>query len=221
MFSYYGRKKRMVKLYPEPKYNLIIEPFAGSAAYSMEYFNRDVMIVDKYPVVIAIWKYLQTASPNDILSIPIPVNGQELCTLDSWNNLCIEEQHLLGFCANNGSVTPKNFAGRMNFNSWHRDRTVIANNLYKIKHWKILCADYSEIPNQCATWFIDPPYQVGGNLYKENKIDYDALGVWCKERNGQAIVCENGNANWLSFEYLSWHNGQRKKTKEVMWTNDN
>ena len=35
MFYYYGRKKQIAKYYPEPKYDTIVEPFAGSAAYSL------------------------------------------------------------------------------------------------------------------------------------------------------------------------------------------
>lgn len=35
MFYYYGRKKQLAKLYPKPNYSVIIEPFAGSAAYSL------------------------------------------------------------------------------------------------------------------------------------------------------------------------------------------
>jgi len=37
MFSYYGSKKKIVKYYPEPVHDVIIEPFAGAAWYSLEY----------------------------------------------------------------------------------------------------------------------------------------------------------------------------------------
>jgi len=35
MWSYYGSKSKVVKHYPKPKYDLIIEPFAGAAWYSV------------------------------------------------------------------------------------------------------------------------------------------------------------------------------------------
>ena len=35
MFYYYGRKKQIIRHYPSPNYDTIIEPFAGSAAYSL------------------------------------------------------------------------------------------------------------------------------------------------------------------------------------------
>ena len=39
MFYYYGRKKQIAKYYPKPNFNTIIEPFAGSAAYSLHNDN--------------------------------------------------------------------------------------------------------------------------------------------------------------------------------------
>jgi site-specific DNA-adenine methylase len=33
MFSYYGSKSKIIDHYPAPKFNKIIEPFAGSARY--------------------------------------------------------------------------------------------------------------------------------------------------------------------------------------------
>jgi site-specific DNA-adenine methylase len=35
MFSYYGSKSKIVKYYPCPAHDKIIEPFAGSARYSL------------------------------------------------------------------------------------------------------------------------------------------------------------------------------------------
>ena len=52
MFSYYGSKSKVVDLYPRPKFDKIIEPFAGSARYALKYFDRDVLLVDKYEVIV-------------------------------------------------------------------------------------------------------------------------------------------------------------------------
>lgn len=35
MFYYYGRKKQIAKHYPAPNFEAIVEPFAGSASYSL------------------------------------------------------------------------------------------------------------------------------------------------------------------------------------------
>jgi len=95
----------------------------------------------------------------------------------------------------------------------NRCRPLIGN----ISHWQIIHGDYNDIANKKATWFIDPPYQVGGQRYKENKIDFTALGEWCRSRTGQVIVCENEGGKWLPFEPLTTMRGCRKSTTEHMW----
>lgn len=215
MWSYYGRKKKIIKKYPKPIYDLIIEPFAGTASYAMEYWEHEVLLFDKYEKVCKIWWYLQQAKPEDILKLPEVANGEFIGDKHKW--LCDEERWLIGFSINNGSSVPKSTAGRMNFNSWKRDKIRIANELYKIKHWKIFCNDYTNLINQTATWFIDPPYQNNKYPYAFGKIDYELLAVWCKTRVGQKIVCENSTGTWLDFKPLVELSGQRLKTKEVMW----
>ena len=71
-----------------------------------------------------------------------------------------------------------------------------------------------------ATWFIDPPYQYGGNHYVVNDVDYHELAAWCKQRKGQVIVCENTKATWLDFTPLTRITGQRVKTTEAVWTKE-
>lgn len=215
MWSYYGRKKKFVKKYPKPKHNKIIESFAGTASYAYEYYENDVLLIDSYEKIIKTWWYLQQASPNDILKLPDVENGEYIGNKHKW--LCDEERWLIGFCINNGSAMPKHTAGRMNFNSWKRDKIRIANDLFKIKHWKIILGDYTSSPDDAASWFIDPPYEFQ-NVYVHNKIDYEKLAAWCQQRKGQVIVCENSNSKrWLDFQPFVNLSGQRTKTTEVMW----
>lgn len=47
MFSYYGSKSKLVNLYPEPLHDTIIEPFAGSARYSLKYWDKDIYLIEK------------------------------------------------------------------------------------------------------------------------------------------------------------------------------
>ncbi len=48
-----------MNLYPPPKFDKIIEPFAGSARYSLKYWQKDVTLIDKYEVIVRTWKWLQ------------------------------------------------------------------------------------------------------------------------------------------------------------------
>ena len=50
MWSYYGGKSKVVDYYPTPKQSKIIEPFAGSARYALKWFDRDVLLVDKFDI---------------------------------------------------------------------------------------------------------------------------------------------------------------------------
>lgn len=56
MFYYYGRKKKIAGLYPEPQHSTIVEPFAGSAAYSLHggRWRRQVILVERDAEVAAL-----------------------------------------------------------------------------------------------------------------------------------------------------------------------
>jgi site-specific DNA-adenine methylase len=221
MFYYYGRKEKVFKYYPTPKHDTIIEPFAGSAVYSLKNHEKNVIILDKDERIINIWNYLKIATENEILSLPLLTKGQTLNDVE-FENLSTVQKDLISFFTNPSSAQPKRSVGK--FNIWHeKNRKRLSQDVNKIRHWEILLGDYHDIPNQEATWFIDPPYQGnGGKYYKHgNKnINYDELRSWVLELNGQVIVCENSEATWLPFRPLKRLQGQRHKTIEVIWEND-
>jgi site-specific DNA-adenine methylase len=217
MFSYYGSKSKLVEYYPPPKHNRIIEPFAGSARYSLHHWKNDVLLVDKYPVVVELWKWLINATKNDILDLPILKKGDDIREIEMPN----EARYLIGFSINKGSSAPRNVVTEWGEPGWNFTRKNIAENLYKIKHWQIINCHYNELPNDNATWFIDPPYQFGGEHYKENsrKINFNQLAEWCQNRNGQVIVCENTKADWLPFKPMIDFVGAYDTTTEAIWSN--
>ena len=131
MFSYYGAKSEIVDYYPPPKHSKIIEPFAGSARYALKYFDREVLLVDKYEVIVELWKWLQQCSTNDIMKLPNITKDIDIRTLGLSKN----EKNLIGYCIGRGQTYPLNFAG--DFNDWETDKKRIAGNLHKIKHWEI------------------------------------------------------------------------------------
>ena len=222
MFYYYGRKEKVFKYYPKPKYDTIIEPFAGSAVYSLKNHQKKVIILDKDERIINIWKYLKEVNSNEILSLPLIISGQTLND-DTFSGLSMVQKDLISFFCNPSSAQPKRSVGK--FNIWHeKNRKRLSEDINKIKHWDIMVGDYKDIPNQPATWFIDPPYQGnGGKYYKygNKEIDYNELREWVLSRQGQVIVCENSEANWMDFKPLKRLQGQRHKTFEVFWENEN
>ena len=217
MFSYYGSKSKIVGYYPPPKCNKIIEPFAGSARYSLKWFENDILIVDKYEVVVNIWKWLQSATIKDITGLPTLYKGDDIREL----NLSEPEKQFLGMLAGVASTSPRwkvsEFASIQNGRKNQLKR--IADQLYKIRHWNIKLDSYENLENIEATWFIDPPYEFGGNGYKYGNIDYLYLSKWCKSRNGQVIVCENTKADWLPFKPMTKLHGAMSETVEAIWSN--
>ena len=221
MFSYFGAKTQLAKHYPIPKYGKIIEPFAGTARYSLRYLNREVLIIDKDETIIGIWKWIQQASPREILSLP---RLKENDYLDDYKFNCQEAKDLCGFLIGFANFKPRKKAtskltSRPNYMNYRLHQ--IADIAPKIKHWKIQLGDYRDVPNQEATWFIDPPYETEGVGYKHGskEINYKELANWCRERIGQVIVCEGGEAEWLPFRPIAIQRNTSKKSKELMWLN--
>jgi site-specific DNA-adenine methylase len=215
MVSYYGSKSKIVKLYLPPTKDVIIEPFAGTARYSLMYWEKDVRLYDLNPNVIKMWNYLQSASEQDILSLPKLKIGDDLRNFD----LSEGERCFLGFCVNEGSANPRNVLTKWAGDSLDFKIKKTIEKLNQIKHWDIKLRSYESIENIDATWFIDPPYFKGGEHYpfSNKNLDFNQLGQWCKERKGEVIVCENDNADWLPFQHLKEHWGGKKKSNEVVF----
>ena len=220
MWSYYGSKSKIVDKYPKPTKGLIIEPFAGTAKYALKYWDNDVILIEKNKIVYRIWKWLQECSVNDIQKLPRLKQGDDLRLM---NFDCEEAKWLMGFMASRAIARPNNIAvkrtttDRPNWINFCINR--ISKDIAKIKHWDIRNCDYTNIENKQATWFIDPPYQFGGQHYPNGnkEIDFKELAKWCKERKGEVIVCENIKANWMNFEPLTISNQTRGKGIEVVF----
>ncbi len=217
IFSYYGSKSKITKHYPAPKHNLIIEPFAGTAAYAQRYWDKKVFLVDAYPVIVELWRWIIDATKDDVLALPDIDRETRVKELD----IPVGAKHLIGFWANQGSASPGNVPTQWTTlrRVWAKSRSAIADIVHRFNHWEVYNGSYTEL-SDCetpATWFVDPPYVNGGQRYVKNNIDYNHLAQFCRSRNGQVIVCENGDASWLPFRPLCELSGQRKKTTEVVW----
>lgn len=229
-FSFYGSKFRLAAKYPAPKYDTIIEPFAGSAQYATLYPHKKVRLIEKDPVIVAVWRYLICVPQNELMRLPMLLPGQTIDELD----ICQEAKYLIGFWCNRASAQPHNAPSRWMLNPHTRgncwdevSRERISSQLPYIRHWTIDEGDYFEADNQHrATWFIDPPYQTTGRHYRFSEIDYNHLSAFCQSRYGQTIVCELSNATWLPFQPLSNITVARgrygtKVNREGVWVNEN
>lgn len=229
-FSYYGGKWRAAPHYPAPVHRTIVEPFAGAAGYSLRHPERDVILVEKNPVIAGIWRYLIGADPAEVRATPCVDNIDDL---PAWVPQGLRS--VVGFSMNGGTTAPRRTLssggrylrdrGRV-FNGWTEAwRERVASQVTHIRHWRILEADYAAAPELEVTWFVDPPYQGrAGSFYPmgSSGIDYENLAAWCRARAGQVIVCEGSGATWLPFRDFrtikaNGANGRGGKSKEVIW----
>lgn len=192
---YFGAKYMRAPHYPAPRFQTIIEPFAGGAGYSVRFHSYKVILIDKSEYVAGVWDYLIRTPSHEILALPLLEPGTDVSEL----SLPQEAKWLIGFWINQGSAVPKRTVGGRasnqragSWNAYSRDR--LANQVNQIRHWKIIHGDHREAPDIEATWFIDPPYQVQGRHYPHQIEDYAELAEWCRERKGQTMVCESEGA---------------------------
>lgn len=225
-FGYYGGKWRdALKHYPEPEHETIVEPFAGSAGYSVRHANRRVILCELDPVLAAVWRYLIRVKAQEILSIPdLDPDG----SVDDLK-VCQEAKWLVGFWLNRGAASPRKSPSK-----WMREgirpgsfwgtrvRRTISSQVDAIRHWKVYECSYADCPTtRVATWFVDPPYETAGKHYRfgSEQLEYGALADWCRSRPGQVIVCENEGAKWLPFRVLADVKTTRaaRRSAEMIW----
>jgi site-specific DNA-adenine methylase len=214
MFYYYGRKKQIAKNYPSPIFDTVIEPFAGSAAYALhgDNWKRNVILIEKDIRVAEIWQWLiGKATPEEILSLPILKAGER----SSEFLHIIHAATKMAFKYKTIKVTP------VLERNWEISKRVMAANVHKVKHWEIICGDYSMAPNIEATWFIDPPYKSDpglGYAHGSDKLDYEELAGWVSQRKGQLMCCEGKSGDYLPFVPLLKMPGVAGKiSQEVMY----
>jgi hypothetical protein len=141
---YYGAKNRAALRYPRPLYDTIIEPFAGAAGYAMRYPERRVIIVEKYAVIAAIWRYLITADPAEIRATPADIDTVD--ALPEWVPQGL--RWLIGFSMNDAATSPcrtlssgrksKRANGSLNQGWSTARRERVASQVSAIRHWTVI-----------------------------------------------------------------------------------
>lgn len=231
-FTYFGGKWRSAPKYPAVKHGSIIEPFAGSAGYSVRNPENEVVLVEKDPVISETWRYLLGSHASDIRNLPAQIeDGQNVRELDIPRGA----QYLIGWWLNKGASRPC-----LTPSAWMRSgirpnsywgeaiRERIASQVSRISHWQLIEGSYELAPDREATWFIDPPYQLAGRDYKfgPDQIDFTQLAKWCQSRQGLVVACENVGASWLPFVPFETAKATPGKgrvgvSKEAIWIQQN
>jgi hypothetical protein len=158
-----------------------------------------VILIDNNQELAGLWKWLIGTDPEEIRALPTDlVPGSDIRDLEISDGakLLIRHWQRVGMST---CWTVSNWCGA-NTGFWCPEtRDAVASNVTKIRHWEVICGDYTEAPDIRATWFIDAPYK-GLPLFGSKAIDYVALAAWVRRRRGQVIACEQASAEWLPFE---------------------
>jgi len=234
LFKWFGSKWTASKHYPTPKYESVIEPFAGGAGYSLRHFATKVTIAETDPHISQLWKWIVTeATETDVRAIPLglPIgtdireiglsDGQALL-LKTW-----QRTNNVGSCWTISSWG--NLSGQWTENT----RSRVASEIHLVKHWTVVDDGLALMKNHLepATWFVDPPY-FSNYKYRQDLLDYTKLGTTVRNLLGQVIVCEarcpvtNEIPPWLPFVDSHCVVTSRRKanqhhhSKELIWTNE-
>lgn len=216
MFSYYGAKTKIVDKYPKPITNKIVEPFAGSARYSLRYFENDIILYETYEKVYKVWEYLIQATEKDILSLPDLNLGDDI---RNFKQLADVEKWLIGYQLQRGNARPGCIVNKRC--NWNKDKIRISKEVYKVKHWKIINDDGMKHDWKDATYFVDPPYSIQKHCYNYGIVDYEKLSNKIKNSKCFSIVCGNSDDKWLPFVPLVEMYGTSKKRVECIYVYNN
>lgn len=226
-FSYYGRKKRLAPLYPAAIHDTIVEPFAGSAAYSCQPSNlsKRVILYDKDPSIIECWERIVRFTEDDFARFAALKRGDKsddlIVILHS-----ISKRWYTYRSTGISEIIDHNL--KISLRWWP---TLIP----QIQHWEFVCGDYTDCPDIEATWFVDPPYpgEPGtGYRFGSDLIDFNSLGEWALARKGQLIACSGATDTWLPFAPFQNPKGlgtkryfeglyTRERNPEMIDTNEN
>lgn len=241
-WRYYGGKWRAAPLYPQPRHRRIVEPFAGAAGYSLRYADHDVVLVEKYPPIAEIWRWLIAATPHEVLSIPLVEHVDEL---PSWVPEAARflVRYTLGVgLARMGNSLSQGFRNQaLEHPTWTcgwdaRQRASVASQVPFIRHWRVIEGDYTRaraLLDARTTSFWDPPYfNKAGEKYPERPKGtpeqraawYAELGEHVRAAPGQVIACENEGATWLPFRaFGTFRRGLNKSegSREVVYYQEN
>ena len=195
MITYLGSKYRLSGRLPAPLLGLpVVEPFAGSAAYSVRHAPLTARLYDVDEHVFGAWSWLLT---GDAEELPDAIHyGQKIADF----KVSPGARQFLAMRANIGSNGRAKQVSKNGAIDYRGTKARVIAQQKMLGAWTITQASYAECPDIEATWFIDPPYY-GVRSYKHDfrGIDFDHLREWILARRGLVIVTVGADDDWWPY----------------------
>ena len=233
LFKWFGSKWQSAKHYPKPEHDTIIEPFAGSAGFSLNYSDRRVVLWEADPYLLQLWDWLisrAAADPSLVREIPVGVPvGHDIRTLglSQGQALLLKHWQRTNNCGDCWKVSPwGHLPGQWTSNT----RARVADEVGGVAHWEIGAPiDWVDRP---AHWFLDPPYVYNYRYAVGKNFDYAAMCSMVETISSKStvVVCEAvRKSDGLIPSYLPFKLSHRSVTSrrkitqshhssEVIWT---
>lgn len=230
LFKWFGSKWLSSRLLPPPEYDTVVEPFAGSAGYSLRHAERQVLVCEQDPHLLRLWSWLiSEATESAVRDIPLGIpEGTDIRTLglSSGQALLLKSWQRTNNVGDCWTISPwGNKPGQWTAST----RSRVASEMLAIKHWRVERNGLDVLlRSHAATWMIDPPYQYNYQ-YRGAPLDYEDLAKRVQSLSGQILVCEAVCSKtgavplWLPFTFFGSRITSRRKagnhhhSKELIW----
>lgn len=222
LFKCFGSKWTSSKLLPPPTGKIIVEPFAGSAGYSMRHCEHEVVLYEANLHLRTLWKWLiEDASEQAVREVPINIpQGTDIRTLGLSNGQALLLKNWQR-TNNIGNLWTTSSWGHLPGQWTANTRARVAEEVALVKHWSISAevdglSAFTLHKGQKFTFMIDPPYQYNYK-YSSEPLDYSLLGYLVQGVEGQVLALEGlctktgAMPEYLPFEHFATQVTSRRK----------